>query len=47
MIFYLRSAECFFTACTIVYVRGLSSAHEEIYGYLSVALFHNTLSYSM
>ena len=46
MIFYWRSAE-FFTACTIVHVNRLPSAHELTSGYLSVALLYNILWYSM
>ena len=46
MIFYWRSAE-FFTACTIVHINRLPSAHELTSGYLSVALLYNILWYSM
>ena len=43
MIFFCGRLSAVFTACTVLYITRLSSAHEETSGYLYVALLYNIL----
>ena len=41
--FFCGRLSAVFTACTVLYITRLSSAHEETSGYLYVALLYNIL----